>query len=61
MIEDFIKTRERKIDATKFFNFYESKGWKVGKAKMVNWQASVITWEADIEKKKIIDPMKGFK
>ena len=32
------------VDAEQFFNFYESKGWVVGKAPMKNWRASVSTW-----------------
>lgn len=27
-----------------FFNFYESKGWLVGKSKMKSWKASVSGW-----------------
>ena len=33
------------VDAENFVNFYESKGWLVGKSPMKNWQASVRTWE----------------
>lgn len=33
------------IDVNKWFNFYESKGWLVGKTKMKNWKASIRTWE----------------
>lgn len=36
--------------ADQFWNFYESKGWKVGKNPMVSWKASIRTWE--INKKK---------
>ena len=32
------------VDAEQFFNFYESKGWVVGKAPMKNWRAAVCTW-----------------
>lgn len=31
--------------AVKFFNFYESKGWKVGKSPMKDWKAAVRTWQ----------------
>jgi hypothetical protein len=31
--------------ADQFWNFYESKGWKVGKNPMVSWKASIRTWE----------------
>lgn len=32
------------VDAEQFFNFYESKGWLVGKSPMNNWRAAVSTW-----------------
>lgn len=32
------------VDAEQFFNFYESKGWLVGKSPMRNWRAAVCTW-----------------
>ena len=33
-----------KVDADRFVDFYESKGWFVGKNKMKNWQAAVRNW-----------------
>ncbi len=32
------------VDGVKFINFYESKGWMVGKNKMKNWKAAIRTW-----------------
>jgi len=32
------------IDAERFVNFYESKGWTVGKSPMKDWRASVRNW-----------------
>lgn len=32
------------IDAERFINFYESKGWMVGKTKMKDWKAAVRNW-----------------
>lgn len=32
------------VDAEQFFNFYESKGWVVGKSPMKNWRAAICTW-----------------
>jgi len=37
--------RNNGVDINKWFNFYESKGWLVGKTKMKDWQASIRTWE----------------
>jgi len=30
--------------ADKFWNFYESKNWMIGKNKMKNWKAAIKTW-----------------
>ena len=43
------------VDAEQFFNFYESKGWVVGKAPMKNWRAAVSTWN---KREKEIPPRK---
>jgi hypothetical protein len=32
------------VDGNKFINFYESKGWMVGKNKMKDWKAAIRTW-----------------
>ena len=43
------------VDAEQFFNFYESKGWVVGKSPMKNWRAAVSTWnkrEKEIPRRK---------
>lgn len=44
-IAEHCKSRGNSLDAEKFFAFYESKGWMVGKNKMKSWKAAVITWE----------------
>jgi hypothetical protein len=42
---EYCKERNNDVDANKFINFYESKGWLVGKTKMVDWKAAVRNWE----------------
>ena len=32
------------VDAERFIDFYESKGWFVGKNKMKDWKAAVRNW-----------------
>lgn len=32
------------LNASRFFDFYESNGWRVGKNAMKNWQAAIRTW-----------------
>ena len=41
----YCEERKNGIDAENFVNFYESKGWMIGKNKMKNWKAAVRTWE----------------
>lgn len=41
----YCKERNNNVEPQVFIDFYESKGWLVGKTKMVDWKASVRTWE----------------
>ena len=50
-ISQYCLERKNSVDATKFLNFYESKGWMVGKNKMKDWKACVRTWENNTPKK----------
>jgi hypothetical protein len=42
VIEDF-------VEAEKFFNYYESNGWRVGKNPMKNWKAAAAMWKSKIK------------
>lgn len=44
-IDAYCCERGNTIDAEEFFNFYESKGWVIGKSPMKDWKACVRTWE----------------
>lgn len=44
-IAEYCSERKNGIDPQNFFDFYESKGWKVGNQSMKNWKACVRTWE----------------
>lgn len=44
-IESYCKDRKNNVDAQQFFDYYESKGWKVGKSPMKDWKSAVHTWE----------------
>lgn len=44
-VQAYCKERNNNVDAIKFINYYEANGWKVGRNKMKNWQATVRTWE----------------
>ena len=41
----YCQERKNNVNPQKFIDFYESKGWMIGKNKMKDWKASVRTWE----------------
>lgn len=40
----YVKDNNLNVDPYQFWNFYESKGWYVGKNKMKNWHSAMATW-----------------
>lgn len=44
-VSTYCKERSNTVDAERFYDFYESKGWMVGKNKMKDWKAAVRNWE----------------
>jgi len=44
-IKQYCNDRKNNIDSNKWFDFYESKGWMIGKNKMKDWKAAIRTWE----------------
>lgn len=44
-IRDYCDERHNGIDAQEFFDFYEAKGWMIGRSPMKDWRACVRTWE----------------
>lgn len=44
-IRAYCISRGNNVDPEQFLNFYESKGWMVGKTPMRDWRAAVRTWE----------------
>lgn len=43
-VKSYINEKGYEVNAEAFINFYESKGWYVGKNKMKNWRAAVANW-----------------
>jgi len=41
---DYFTEKDHMGEAEKFFNYYESNGWKVGKNPMKNWKAAANNW-----------------
>lgn len=44
-IRAYCAERQNHLDAQSFYDFYESKGWMIGKDKMKDWRACIRTWE----------------
>ena len=44
-IQAYCLERQNMVNPTKFLNYYESNGWKVGKNSMKDWKAAVRNWE----------------
>lgn len=44
-ISEYCKERKNQVLANKFYDYYESNGWKVGRNKMKDWKAAVRNWE----------------
>lgn len=44
-IRAYCQERNNSVDPEKFFDFYESKGWMIGKNRMKDWKSAVRNWE----------------
>lgn len=44
-VKSYCSERENNVDPQGFIDFYEAKGWMIGKNKMKDWKAAVRTWE----------------
>lgn len=44
-VKYYCSSRNNNVDADKWYNFYDAKGWMIGKNKMKSWKAAVHTWE----------------
>lgn len=44
-IKNYCNERNNNVDPQRFYDYYESNGWKVGKNSMKDWKAAVRTWE----------------
>lgn len=49
-VKKYCQERNNNVDADKWFDFYSSKGWMIGKNKMVDWKSAVRTWEKNEKK-----------
>ena len=51
-VKEYCQERKNRVDAERFLDYYESKGWMIGKNKMKDWRAAVRTWEKNDKERK---------
>lgn len=56
-VQAYVKERKSNVDPRRFYEYYETGGWKDGKGQQVkNWKQKLITWEKkDTSKSKFND------
>lgn len=56
MVTEYIQENHYNVDPDAFMDYYNSKGWMVGRNKMKDWQASVRNWSRNEYKKPSTNP-----
>lgn len=60
-VKEYCQERGNKVDCQRWYDFYSSKGWMIGKNKMKDWKAAVRTWErADNNRKVVVQKKNDF-
>lgn len=54
-VKSYCAERGNSVDPERFVDFYESKGWLIGKSKMKDWRAAVRSWERSDSQQKAQD------
>ena len=49
-VKAYCQERNNNVDPERFVDFYESKGWMIGKNHMKDWKSAVRTWEKKEQK-----------
>lgn len=44
-VQSYCRERQNNVDPQRFIDYYEARGWLIGKNKMKDWKAAVRTWE----------------
>lgn len=59
-VQAYCKERNNKVDPNKWYDFYLSKAWMIGKNKMRDWKAAVRTWEDNNKNKGTPKPVSNM-
>jgi len=57
-VKQYCEDRKNNLDPSHWIDFYESKGWMIGKNKMKDWKAAIRTWEGRCELEKKVNGQK---
>lgn len=57
-VAEYCKSRKNNVSPQKWFDYYESNGWRVGRNPMKDWKAAVRTWEQNNYDRKKVDTSK---
>ena len=60
-VKQHCKEKGIKVDPVQFVNFYEAKGWMIGKNKMKSWKAAIQTWKKSEPEVKLAAAHKPYK
>ena len=60
-IRQYCKEKGIQVDPAQFVNFYEAKGWMIGKNKMKSWKAAIQTWNRTEPEIKLAGAHKPYK
>ena len=55
-VKAYCQERGNKVDPQRWYDYYESNGWKVGRNGMKDWKAAVRTWERNGIDKRAPEP-----
>lgn len=59
-VKEYCQERKNSVDPERFIDFYESKGWVVGKSPMKDWKAAVRNWEKESKPQSNKNKFKNF-
>ena len=59
-VENYCIENNYTVNAERFVDFYEAKGWLIGKNKMKDWKAAVRTWERKQKEQREEETKKGL-
>lgn len=60
-VKKYCEERRNGVDPQRWFDYYTSNGWKVGRNSMKDWKAAIRTWEKDSPKEEELKSSERYK